>query len=98
MNITECKEMKSIKENKLIPTIIDHIFTICKEDKNFNVNENILHIDKKLNDIENKVSKQNSLIEQSNKIKKELLEKIKRLDDESFKIKYKILENLGSEL
>mgnify|MGYP006863439661 CR=1 FL=1 len=98
MNIIECPEVTRIKKHDLIPTVIDHIFTICKEDKNFNVKENINNVDEKLVFVNKKISKQNSLIEQSNTIKNDLLVKIKKLDDESFRIKYKILESLGSEL
>ena len=98
MNITECVEMKRIKKHDMIPTVIDHIFTICKEDKNFKINTNIEKIDKKLTGINKKINKQKSLVEQSETLKTSLLNKIKRIDDESFKIKYKVLETLGSEL
>jgi len=82
----------------MIPTVIDHIFTICKEDKNFKMSSNIEKIDKKLTGINKKITKQKSLVEQSENLKTNLLDKIKRIDDESFKIKYKVLETLGSEL
>jgi len=98
MIIIECSEMKRIKQHDLIPTVIDHIFTICKEDKNFSIKSNVGKIDKKLTIAESKIEKQKKLISQASMIKKELLEKIKRIDDESFTIKYKVLETLGSEL
>ena len=98
MIVTECKEMQRIKKHQLIPTVIDHIFTICKEDKNFSIKDNIAKIDKKLIIAKNHIKKQKKLMEQSDTIKKDLLKKIKRIDDESFKIKYKVLETLGSEL
>jgi len=98
MNITECKEIQRIKKHDLIPTVIDHVFTICKEDKNFSINEGIEKIDKRLSLAKQQIAKQQKLMSQSNKIKTDLLEKIKKIDDESFKIKYKVLETLGSEL
>jgi hypothetical protein len=98
MLITECQEIKRIKKHDLVPTVIDHIFTICKEDKNFSIKDNIGKIDKKLSLIESKIKKQKSLMEQSDTIKNNLLKKIKKLDDESFRIKYKVLETLGSEI
>ena len=98
MNINECVEMKRIKKHDMIPTVIDHIFTICKEDKNFKISSDIEKIDKKLTGINKKITKQKSLVEQSEDLKANLLNKIKRIDDESFKIKYKVLETLGSEL
>ena len=98
MIINECEEMQRIRKHQLIPTVIDHIFTICKEDKNFSIKDNIAKIDKKLIIAKSHIKKQQKLMEQSDSIKKELLEKIKKIDDESFKIKYKVLETLGSEL
>ena len=98
MNITECEEITKIKKHDLIPTVIDHIFTICKEDKNFTIKKGSDRLDKKLSYIDKKLFKQESLVKQSNKIKTELIQKIKHIDDESFKIKYKVLETLGSEL
>jgi transposase len=98
MNIIECKEMQRIKKHELIPTVIDHIFTICKEDKNFTIQERIGKIDSRLTQANTQISKHKKLLNQSNKIKKELLEKIKAIDDESFKIKYKVLETLGSDI
>lgn len=96
MVITECKEMDRIKKHNLIPTVIDHVFSICKEDKNFSIKTDN-KITEKIKEIDIKMKKQNSLLEQSSVIKKELLEKIKHLDNESFKIKFKVLESLGSE-
>ena len=90
--------MKRIKKHDMIPTVIDHIFTICKEDKNFKISSDIEKIDKKLTRVNKKITKQKSLVEQSENLKTNLLNKIKRIDDESFKIKYKVLETLGSEL
>lgn len=98
MIINECEEIKRIKKHNLIPTVIDHIFTICKEDKNFNIKKNIEEVDNKLSNLNKKLSKQKSLIEQSNGIKEDLLKKMKNIDDESFKIKLRVLETLGSEL
>jgi hypothetical protein len=98
MNIIECAEITRIKKHELIPTIIDHVFTICKEDKNFKIKEDISFVESKLSLVNSKLEKQVKLSEQSDNIKKELLEKIRVIDDESFKLKYKILEFLGSEI
>lgn len=98
MNIIECKDIQRIKKHELIPTVIDHIFAICKNDINFKLKEDVSLVESKLSLINTKLSKQITLEEQSLKIKKELLEKISYIDNESFKLKYKILETLGSEI
>jgi hypothetical protein len=99
MVITECKSNKSkIDKHTLIPNVIDHIFTICKEDKRFSISKSVSEIDVKITNAKQQILKQQRLINQSNDIKKGLLEKIKTIDDESFKIKYKVLETLGSDI
>ena len=98
MNITECTVNTQVNKDELIPTVLEHIFVICKEDKHFDLKEKNTVVDNKLNLVNSKLKKQNSLFEQSEKIKKDLLEKLKNIDDESFTLKYKILETLGSEI
>lgn len=98
MNIIECKEIQRIQKHELIPTVIDHIFAICKNDANFTLKEDTTLIENKLSLVNTRLSKQEALEKQSSELKKGLLEKIKHIDDESFKLKYKILETLGSEM
>lgn len=98
MNIIECKEQVKINKQALIPTVIDHIFAICKNDVNFKLKEDSTLVENKLISINSKLSKQLDLEKQAKSIKKELQEKMKHIDDETFKLKFKILETLGSEL
>ena len=65
MIITECeKSSKRIDKRELIPNVIDHIFTICKEDKNVSINEGVAKIDKKIILAEQQISKQKKLLKQ----------------------------------
>ena len=98
MIITECNHTKRINKDNLIPTVLNHIYAICKEDKHFKIKDETILIEGKLSLVNSKLKKQNVLLEQSNVIKSELLEKIRYIKDESFKLKYKILETLGSDI
>jgi len=89
---------KTKKKKDLVPTIVDRIFLICREDPNFSVRKEISQVDEKLTDIQEKLRKQDGLLSQANELHKNVSEKIEVIDDESFRIKVKVLESLGSEL
>ena len=94
-SVTKLKKLK--KQKNLIPFIIDKVFTICKEDDNFLI-ENATKIENKIHVLNEKLEKQKSLLNQSKTIEKDLTEKITKLDNESFSLKVNILEKLGSGL
>lgn len=98
MNIIECKDIQRIKKEELVPTVIDHIFAICKNDVNFTLKEDTSLIESKLAMVDKKLVKQEQLEKNSSKLKKDLLKRIENIDNESFELKYKILETLGSEI
>lgn len=98
MKISHCEELKKVKKQELVPLVIDSIFTICKEDKHFSISENTKQLDKKIKLAEQKIQKQKDLLSQSNELKTDLQEKIKKLEDDTFSIKCRVLENLGSEI
>lgn len=89
---------KTKKRKDLIPLIVDRIFLICKEDKNFSIRTELSQVDEKLKIVKGKLQKQNALLKQANELQENITEKAATLDDESFKIKVKVLESLGSEL
>ncbi len=93
------EQLTRIKERKdLIPDVIDRIFSIYKEDPNFFIDSNVYNIDEKIGILKNQLSKQNNLLEQAKKMEKDLLSKIKLLEDDSYGIKVRVLESLGSEI
>lgn len=102
MKITLCesrKKIDSLKKNEsLIPLVVERVFTICKEDKNFSIKEDIGSIEQRMKMLKQKNEKQDSLLTQSNEMKATLLSKIKANKDESFSIKVKLLEALGSDI
>ena len=79
--ISESSErISKIKRNKeLVPTIVDKIFSICKEDSNFSINSDITNIDNKIQNLENQLSKQKELLEKATQMENTLKQKIKLL-------------------
>jgi len=93
------EQLIKVKERTdLIPTVIDKIFSICKEDSTFSISSDISDIDNKLKSLEAKLYKQKKLLEKANGMEITILSKLKLLEDDSYGIKVRVLESLGSEL
>ena len=81
-----------------VSTILDHVFTITKQDKNFSIHEKSEDIEDKINIINQKIVKQENFLAQANKIETNTSTSIKKIDDQSFILKERILEILGDKL
>ena len=98
--ISESSEQLQRIKNKedLIPLVVDKIFSICKNDPSLSVKTELTDIDSKLTSVKEKLEKQNGLLKKATDMEKQLQMKIKLLEDDSYAIKVRVLENLGSEL
>jgi hypothetical protein len=88
------------KENPqvLLPSIVDRIFLICKNDPNFKLKNEMEIVENRIESLKKKRDKQSDLLEQSNTIKKDLMQRIEVLEDQNSKKQIELLESLGSEL
>ena len=93
MNIVVCE--KVINPQELLPQIIERIFAICKNDSHFELKDELKEIENKIENINNKISKQKKLMEQSVNLKKDMLERISILDDQNEKKQMKLLDSIG---
>ena len=93
MNIVVCE--KIINPQELLPQIIERIFAICKNDSHFELKDELKEIENKIENINNKISKQKKLMEQSVNLKKDMLERISILDDQNEKKQMKLLDSIG---
>jgi len=84
------------KEN--INQIIGSIFSIAKKDESFNNKENIDILDKELNEIKEKLFKQEELIIKAKSIREDYSQKTSQLDLENFNSKVNLLEALDKGL
>ena len=97
--ITSESNVKSkLKQKQIVPVVVNRIFSICKEDKNFTIKQEIDEIDKRLISLKKKTLKQDMLLDQSNELEKDVEGKISSLDKDIFASRVRILEMLGSEL
>jgi len=82
-----------------ISSVLDEVFLICREDSHFQSVRNKAHdVDLILNELKKKVARQDSLLEKSSLLKKDILMKIKILDNNCLHMRSTLLEQLGSEL
>lgn len=72
--------------------IIDDIVSVCQADDVFNINDKMKSIDEKLNLMHTAIERQDSLLSQSNELKKNMNKKLATLENENFSMKEKLLE------
>jgi hypothetical protein len=93
MEIFIREKIKNTQE--LIPQIIDRIFAICKNDSNFELNNDFKNIDEKINLLKNKINKQDKLLNKSINFKKDILKRIAILDNQNEKKQIELLEYMN---
>jgi len=88
------------KENNedFLSTVLNQVFAIAKQDKNFSSKRKNDNLDEEIKTLETKIKKQQNLLEQAKKIEDETFKKVKDLDEQNFAMKSRLLEILGSEL
>ena len=60
------------KPQELLPQIVERIFSICKNDSNFQLKDELQLVDHKIKSLNKKIKRQDELLEQSNTLEKEL--------------------------
>jgi len=86
-------------DRDFISSVLDEIFLICREDKNFlKVRKNVETVDAEMKTILEKLETQNSLLNRSITLKNDILKKLSILDNENENMKIELLKKLGSEL
>lgn len=96
MKIELREENNSHKE--LLPQIVDRIFSICKVDPSFHLKDEMEIIENKIQSLLNKITKQDKLLEQSEVLKKDLVQRIEIMEDENIRKQTELLETLGSDV
>lgn len=89
---------RPIKTQELLPQIIERIFSICKSDPSFHLKDELEIIENKITSLQQKIKKQESLTEQSYKLKSDILQRIEIIDDHNRQKQVELLESIGGEL
>lgn len=86
------------KTKELLPQIVERIFAICRTDPNFHLKNEMEIIENKLQSINQKIAKQDQLLEQSNVLKKDIIQRIELIDNNNIHKQSELLESIGSEI
>jgi septal ring factor EnvC (AmiA/AmiB activator) len=98
MKIYTVEERQRERSKNAIPEIFERIFAICKTDEHFASKDKMQDIEEQTKFINDKIKKQEDLLNKSENIKADLLSKISTLDENNLTIRSQLLESLGSEL
>ena len=85
-----------VSEEQLPPSA--GLKVICKTDPNFPLKNETEDVDSRIRAIEEKIAKQDDLLQQSSELKKDLSQRIEVLDDSNSKQQMELLESLGSDI
>ena len=97
-NSSHLIEEQKIKNSRVIQRILDEIILISSNDKNFENTNNELEItEKKIEEIQTRIDKQESLLKQSSDLKENVSRKLEFLNKQITVEKYRLLEELGSD-
>ena len=89
------------KENnhrELLPQIVDRIFAICRVDPNFKLKDEMEIVENRMESLRQKIAKQVELLQQSNELSKDLMQRLEVLEDQNEKKQIELLESLGSDI
>jgi hypothetical protein len=86
------------KNKELLPQIVDRIFSICRNDPTFHLKNEMEIVENRMTSLQKKISKQDYLLEQSNELTNDLIQRIQILENQNERKQIELLESLGSEL
>jgi hypothetical protein len=92
------EQNKNPSSESFISEVVDRIFLICMNDQNFKVREKLQSVENQLENQRKKVTRQEGLLSEADRIKTEVTEKISELDEDTLSLRETLLESLGSEL
>lgn len=81
-----------------LPQIVKRIFAVCKNDPSFNSKDELQIVEHKISSLEQKIKRQEELLEQSITIENDFKKRIKILDEQNEQKQIELLENLGSSI
>ena len=85
-------------KKEILPQVLKRLLSICKTDPNFHLKEKFSQIEKVIQNLETKLERQDSLLIESEEIKRGLAQRSDTLDQSNYDLKSSLLESLGSEL
>ena len=89
---------KETDHRELLPQIVDRIFAVCRNDPNFHLKDEMEIVENRMESLRQKIVKQVKLLEQSNILSKDLMQRIDIIENQNDDSQMKLLESLGSDI
>ena len=89
---------KETNHRELLPQIVDRIFAVCRNDPNFHLKDEMEIVENRMESLIQKIAKQIELLEQSNLLSKDLMQRIDIIENQNDDTQTKLLESLGSDI
>ena len=83
---------------ELLPQIVERIFAICRSDPNFRLKDELEIVENNIQAFQQKIERQNELLEQSSNLKNDLLKRLKILENQNESKQIHLIESIGGEL
>ena len=83
---------------ELLPQIVDRIFAVCRNDPNFELKDEMQIVENRMKSLRQKITKQVELLQQSNALSKDLMQRLEVLDNQNENKQTELLESLGSDI
>lgn len=83
---------------ELLPQIVDRIFSVCRNDPNFQLKDEMEIVENRMTSLRQKIEKQVELLTQSNELSKDLMQRLDVLEDQNERKQMELLESLGSDI
>lgn len=83
---------------EILPQIVKRIFAVCKNDPSFSSKDELQIMEHKISSLQQKIKRQEKLLEQSITIENDFKKRIRILDEQNEQKQTELLENLGSNL
>lgn len=91
-------ESNNLESKEMLPQVLLRIFSICKNDPNFPLKDQLKTIEMEVGSLQDKLRRQMSLHEKSIDIRKDLQKRIDTLDQRNYEMKSRLLDELGSDV
>ena len=91
-------EFAEINNKEILPQVLMRIFSVCKNDSNFPLKEQLNSIEEEIYSLEKKRKKQKEVMDQIVDLRINLNLRLQKLKNDNLELKTKLLEDLGSEI
>ncbi|MCF8019887.1 MAG: hypothetical protein K9L62_10850 [Vallitaleaceae bacterium] len=89
-------ESHKVESKEMLPQVLLRIFSICKNDPNFPLKDQLKEIEGEVHSLQKTLQRQISLYEKSSNLRKDLQKRVDVIDQNNYDMKSRLLDEMGS--